>query len=185
MGWMLAAHRQCPRRLCRDRAPPGARVASWRSSRSSARAAAIYALSARDADRLSAGGGPGRVLRLRAVAGRRVGRRAPARRCGGSRRCCRSMPQVENVFVDRRLLDHRRRQRAECGVHRADAEAVRRPRRRRQFGAGADRAGVRRGPADPHRDGHPVQPAADHRACRPPAGSNTSSRASRARNRRR
>ena len=66
-------------------------------------------------------------------------------------------------------VDHRiflagwRRVGAECRVHGGADEAVRRSRRRGQFGAGAGRPHVRRRAADPVRGDLPVQPAADHR----------------------
>jgi hypothetical protein len=65
---------------------------------------------------------------------------------------------IKRVFGDR-ALDHRQRQRAECGIHCPHLEAVRRPRRCGEFGAGADRAGLRRRAAGPHGDCHPVRRA--------------------------
>ena len=128
-----------------------------------ASAAAIYFLSLRTPTGFLPEEDQGAFFIIGAIAGRRIGHPHP--RSGSAHR---GRPEADaagpEYFRDRRLLDHRRRQRAEYGVHRPDIEAVRRPRRCGQLGAGADRAGVRRGAADPHRDRHPVQPAADHRA---------------------
>ncbi len=128
-----------------------------------AAAAAIYALSGARPDRISARRGPGRLFRLGAVARRRVGH--PHQRCGQAHRGAVALDAAgPERLCDHRLFDHRQRQRAECGLCRADVETVRRPRRCGQFGAGVDRARIRRRAADPHRDRDPVQPAADHRA---------------------
>ena len=163
-GLGVAAHRQCPRRLCGDRAPPGARLRSSASRRSLASAAGDLWLCPCERR-------PGFCRkRIRAPSSSRCSCRtahrspAPAKRSGASSALLRPMPQVQNVFaiVGFSIID---------GVNEPNAafivptlEAVRRPRRRGELGAGADRAGVRRGTADPHRDRHPVQPAADHRA---------------------
>ena len=73
------------------------------------------------------------------------------------------MPQVSTGAVDRRLLAARRRRAEQRGLRRGAPETVRRPHRGRRPRAGGDRAGVRRGAADPLGDGVSVQPAADHR----------------------
>ena len=72
------------------------------------------------ADRVSAGGGPGRLLYLGAIAGRRLGQ--PHRRGGpaASRPAEADAAGPERVR-DRRLFDHRQRQRAEYGLHRPDS----------------------------------------------------------------
>ena len=74
---------------------------------------AIFGAVVAHADRLPARGGPGRLLRLGAVAGRRLGR--PHQRDGAAQveALLRSMPQVAEHLRDRRLFDARRRQRAE------------------------------------------------------------------------
>ncbi len=125
-------------------------------------AAGVYFLSLRTPTGIPAGRGPGRLLHLGAIAGRRLGH--PHQRGGQAHRGAAEVDAAgPERFRDRRVFDHRRRQRAECGLHRPDPEAVRRSRRRGKLGAGADREVVRRGTADPHRDRHPVQPAANHR----------------------
>ena len=73
------------------------------------------------------------------------------------------MPQVAGRAVDRRLLAARWRQRAERGVRRGAAEAVRRSHRGRRQRAGGDRPRVRRGAAGALGQRVSVQPAADHR----------------------
>ena len=71
--------------------------------------------------------------------------RAPARRCGRSRRLLKQMPQVQDVLsiIGFSLLDGANEPNAAFAGRRA--EAVRGPPRRGRFGAGADRPHVRRG----------------------------------------
>jgi multidrug efflux pump len=54
----------------------------------------------------------------------------------------RSMPAGPKRICDRRLLDHRRTQRAQRRLCRPHFEAVRRPRRGDELGAGADHEGI-------------------------------------------
>ena len=123
---------------------------------------AVFRHLAAHADRVSAGRGSGRLLHRGAIAGRGVGR--PHQRGGAAHRGAAEADAAGSERVrDHRVFDHRQRQRAECGFRRPYLEAVRRPRRRGELGAGADRAGIRRRAAGPHGDRHPVQPAADHR----------------------
>ena len=100
-----------------------------------------------------------------------------------SSRCCVDAAGAGHVRGDR-LFAARHRQRVQRRLPRGEAEAVRGSRRRRQFGAGADPAHVRRRrsrSAPP-----PSLPSTCRRssACRPAAASNISSRRSRARTRR-
>ena len=76
----------------------------------------------------------------------------------------KQMPQVQNIFaiVGFSIIDSVNEPNTAFVV--PTLKPLRRPRRRGELSAGADRASVRRGTADPHGDRHPVQPAADHRA---------------------
>ena len=99
------------------RAAAGARVRAVAGRWSLVFAAGIFGMSRIDADRVPAGGGPGRLLHLGAAARRRVG---GAHQRGGQQveAILKQMPQVENVLVDRRLLAARRRQPAERRLRR-------------------------------------------------------------------
>ncbi len=75
----------------------------------------------------------------------------------------RSMPQVQDAFavIGFSLLDSANE--FERGVPGGEAQAVRGPGRRGQFGAGSDPPDVRGGAAGPFRHRRSLQPAADHR----------------------
>ena len=97
-GLGAAAHRQCPRRLCRDRAPSGARLVSRRRRDLGERR--------RDLSASPCARRPGFCRRkTRAPSSSRCSCRtaprspAPATRSSASRPCCKQMPQIQNVFA--------------------------------------------------------------------------------------
>jgi multidrug efflux pump subunit AcrB len=106
-----------------------------------ASAAAIYGLSLRTPTGILPEEDQGAFFHLGAIAGWSVGR--PHQRGSSAHRDPSQAVAAgpKRVFADR-LLDSRRRQRAECGVHCPHLEAVRQSRRCGELGAGADRAGL-------------------------------------------
>ena len=166
MGYVSARHRQGARRLCRGRraAGPGRRARPRAAGRRAFAASSRSA--AQDADRLPAGGGPGRLLRRGAAARGRLGQpharggasrsrqslEAHARRRRTSSRSSASACSTALSAVEQRLL-------------RRDAEAVRRsaraPARRRSSIMRQACCGEARAIRAAQR--HPLQPAADHR----------------------
>ena len=145
-----------------DCAPPRARLGLWHVA-VLASAAAIYCHVAAYPDGISSGRGSGRLLHLGAAARRRIG--CPHQRggAGGSRACCRSMPQVQNIFavIGFSIVD---------GVNEPNTGFVvptLKPFADRAGAANSAQAliaqGVRRRTANPRCDHDPFQSAAHHR----------------------
>ena len=98
-----ARHRLCAGRLCRDRAPAGARGRARRAADRAVRRRHLGG-GAHDPHQLPAGGGPGRVLRAGAVARRRLGG-AHARGGGATGEHAAAAAAGAGRAVHRRLLD--------------------------------------------------------------------------------
>ena len=86
IGWVMRVDRLGARPLRRRRRAAGAGFGDRAGDGRHRRGRRLCGLPPDDADRLPAGGRPGRVLRRRAAAGRRVARRAPTTWCARSRR---------------------------------------------------------------------------------------------------
>jgi hydrophobe/amphiphile efflux-1 (HAE1) family protein len=117
---------------------------------------------ATDADRLPAGGRPGRLLHFGAIARWCVGG-AHQRSDQAGRRPAQANAGCPAHALHHRLFAARRSERAEQCLHGGAVEAVRRTQGGRGLGASADPADIRRGVADQAGQRAAVQSAADHR----------------------
>ena len=140
VGPAAARHRPRARRLCLGGAAPGARCRAVAAGGRGVAVPASISLSTHYADRLPAGGRPGRILHRRRNCRTAPRWRAPARWPRGWKQILQEHAADPGHAVDHRLLPAgRRRVRAERRVHGGAAEAVRRSRRRGELGAGAGR----------------------------------------------
>ena len=183
-GLGAAADRRRAQRLCRDRAAPGAGVGPRRRRDPGERGRRSISAGLRTPTGFLPEEDQGAFfVSVQLPDGASVSRTSEA--AGRIEELLRQMPQVQNVFaiIGYSILDGVSEPNSAFLV--ADAEAVRGPPRRGQLGAGADCPGLRRGPAGPH--ARPSSRSTCRRSsdCRPPAGSNTSSKGSKGRTPRR
>jgi hydrophobe/amphiphile efflux-1 (HAE1) family protein len=149
-GLGAAPHRQRSRRLRRGRAPAGAGGDSRCGDNRRCRIRRLPVVPAH-ALRLSAAGGPGRLLRLCPIARWRFAA-AHARDGDADRSAAEDHAAGRERDRHRRLFGARQRRGEQRGVHGGEAETLRRPHGSGRQRPGADRTHVHGRTADPHGD---------------------------------